>query len=527
MEYIQGRTLSKIIKEETLGYTKIAKWMVKIAEAIQVAHKHGIIHRDLKPANVMIDANGEPKVMDFGLAKEVESDSQLSHDNAIIGTPAYMPPEQAEGITSKIDKHSDIYSLGAILYELLTGNPPFQAGGSIAIIIKVIEQDPIVPRKLKPSIPPDLESICLKCLEKKTENRYLSARLLAKDLQNFLDNKPIIAKPIGTIGRTYKWCRRYPLATFFLALTILSNIISLIFFYQATQARNELAGQAQQLLQKNREVKLQKQEAEKARYESEQNLKLAKQKTRDAQASLAISLVSQGSAFQLTQSWAKAKDCYYKSYDLLTELGSSLGPASFGLYQVYLTSPPSIRRFQGERHMKEGWWLSEAIAFSEDGKYIVAGSRNGFIKVWEVTSGQNTLTLNSGNWIESICYSPSGKFILSAGFDSITSSKKGRLMLWDAKTGKLLRRFGNLDYAISQAVYIPGNDYHAITIAVDGTLALWDLATDAPPHKNRQNNKKSSLCLGISKDGKRVATGDEAGNVHLWQVPSFKRNIFL
>jgi hypothetical protein len=183
--------------------------MKTIAEAIHFAHQRGTLHRDLKPQNVLIDAADRPRITDFGLAKQTQRESSLTQTGVVMGSPSYMPPEQATGRHDQVGPHSDVYSLGAILYELLTGQPPFHAESAMATMMKVVEQEPDSPRKLNPHVPADLETICLKCLEKRPERRYASARALAEELDRFLKHEPIQARPASALRKAVSWSRRH------------------------------------------------------------------------------------------------------------------------------------------------------------------------------------------------------------------------------------------------------------------------------------------------------------------------------
>ena len=184
--------------------------MKTIAEAIHFAHQRGTLHRDLKPQNVLIDADDRPRITDFGLAKLTQSDAGLTQTGAALGSPSYMPPEQAEGRHDQVGPHSDVYSLGAILYCLLTGRPPFQGATPLETLRQAVETLPASPRKLHPDVPPDLETIAVKCLEKQPERRYHSARELAEELGRFLNREPIHARPMGAARRAAFWAKRHP-----------------------------------------------------------------------------------------------------------------------------------------------------------------------------------------------------------------------------------------------------------------------------------------------------------------------------
>lgn len=201
MGYVEGRSLAAKVADGPLLPREAAEITQTTAEAVHYAHTHGVIHRDLKPANVLLDKSGQPRVTDFGLAKRVEAGPALTVTGQILGTPSYMSPEQAEVRTNDIGPASDVYSLGAILYELLTGRPPFRAATPLDTLLQVIATDPVPPRLLNPNVPRDLETICLKCLQKDRALRYPTAETLAADLARFLNNEPIQATSINLLER--------------------------------------------------------------------------------------------------------------------------------------------------------------------------------------------------------------------------------------------------------------------------------------------------------------------------------------
>jgi serine/threonine protein kinase len=211
MDYVAGRDLGALVRESgPLPPARAAECVKTLAEAVHFAHQRGTLHRDLKPQNVLIDAAGVPRITDFGLAKFVERDESLTQTGAAMGSPSYMPPEQAAGHLDQVGPHSDVYSLGAILYELLTGRPPFRAESAMATMRQVMESEPVAPRKLNATLPPDLETICLKCLEKNPARRYPSAHALAEELGRFLKHEPIQALQASAIRRAESWLRRHP-----------------------------------------------------------------------------------------------------------------------------------------------------------------------------------------------------------------------------------------------------------------------------------------------------------------------------
>jgi len=212
MGFVEGQSLAQRLVDGPLPPREAAALMVKVAEAIEYAHGRGVIHRDLKPGNILLDRSGSPRVTDFGLAKKLQGDSGLTGSGQIMGTPSYMPPEQAGANRGEVGPAADVYALGATLYALVTGRPPFQAATPMDTVLQVISDEPIPPRRLNASVPLDLDTICLRCLEKEPKRRYGSARGLAEDLGRWLRGEPIEARPVGRWERAAKWARRRPAA---------------------------------------------------------------------------------------------------------------------------------------------------------------------------------------------------------------------------------------------------------------------------------------------------------------------------
>jgi serine/threonine protein kinase len=210
MQFIGGPSLAHELRKGPLAPEQAARLLCVIAHAVEHLHQHGIIHRDLKPGNILLDDEGRPYVTDFGLVKMVASDSQRTSTGVIVGTPSYMAPEQAAANSGIVGPLSDVYSLGAILYETLTGRPPFHEATPLDTLVQVLESEPPPPRQRNPAIPGDLETICLRCLEKDPANRYASAAALAQDLETFLQGETIEARPASTVRRLHRWARREP-----------------------------------------------------------------------------------------------------------------------------------------------------------------------------------------------------------------------------------------------------------------------------------------------------------------------------
>ena len=254
LEFVDGGSLDKRIAESPTSPRAAAQLVETLARTMEFAHQRGIVHRDLKPANILLaklgsessmvrnrevdspslptdhwSRNTVPKIADFGLVKRVGDDSSQTQSGAILGTPSYMAPEQAEGKNREIGPAADIYSLGAIFYELLVGRPPFKAGNPIDTIRQVIEQEPIPPRKLEPRVPYDLETICLKCLEKDPARRFTSAAELADDLRRFVEGDPILARPTPAWERAWKWGKRRPAIVSLVGVSILA-VLGMVLF---------------------------------------------------------------------------------------------------------------------------------------------------------------------------------------------------------------------------------------------------------------------------------------------------------
>ena len=239
MEYIEGGSLAKTLSGEPLPAREAAQLVLTLARAVHFAHQHGVVHRDIKPANVLLGANGVLKLTDFGLAKLLAAEGNPTKSNAILGTAKYMAPEQAERRLRNIGPHTDVYGLGVLLYELLTGRPPFRGDTDLSIRTQIVTAEPVPPRRLRAQVPRDLETVCLKCLQKDPRKRYVSAEALADDVQCFLRGEPVLARPIGPAERLWRWCCRRPaVASLLLAVTVAvvaGVIVSVSFALQARE----------------------------------------------------------------------------------------------------------------------------------------------------------------------------------------------------------------------------------------------------------------------------------------------------
>jgi serine/threonine protein kinase len=247
MDFVEGRTLAELVRDQPLPAKRAAAYLKTIAAAVHYAHQQGVIHRDLKPSNILIDVADQPRITDFGLAKRLGGDSDLTLTGQVLGSPNFISPEQAEGRSQAVGPTSDIYSLGALLYHLLTRQPPFQADTLTTLLKQVLEGEPLSPRALNPSIPKDLETICLKCLEKEPARRYATAKALEADLGRFLLGEPILARPVSTTVKAWKWCRRRPAlagVSAALVLMMVAGLSTVLWQLQRTRASELLAQQS-------------------------------------------------------------------------------------------------------------------------------------------------------------------------------------------------------------------------------------------------------------------------------------------
>jgi eukaryotic-like serine/threonine-protein kinase len=288
MGYVEGQSLSHRIAESPLPPREAARIMAQVAEAVEYAHGQKVIHRDLKPSNILLDRSGQPRVTDFGLAKRLDQDSDLTRTGTPIGTPSYMPPEQASGQGKQIGVLSDVYSLGATLYATLTGRPPFQADNPFDTCQQVIQQEPIPLRQLNPKLPRDLETICLKCLEKDPRRRYASAQEFADELGRYMRGEPIHARPVSRSERLWRWCRRNQAVAALIAAVavtlIAGTIVSSAFAVIANRQRDRAEAGEKLATDRLVQVKAERQRVEEQRERAEEERKKAEEERRIAQA---------------------------------------------------------------------------------------------------------------------------------------------------------------------------------------------------------------------------------------------------
>ena len=239
MALVDGQSLAQRVAARPLLPREAATLVRQVAAAVDYAHRHIVIHRDLKPGNILLDPSGQPRVTDFGLARRADGDSSLTQAGQVMGTPSYMPPEQAEGKNDLVGPAADVYSLGATLYCLLTGRPPFQAASVVDTLRQDVEREPVAPHELNPAVDRDLDTSCVKYLQKRPDRRYASAAALGDDLQRFLDHVPISARPVGSIEKAARWCRRNPVVAGSLAAVVAAFVLVSGSYFRAEEARRD------------------------------------------------------------------------------------------------------------------------------------------------------------------------------------------------------------------------------------------------------------------------------------------------
>jgi len=278
LEFCPGGSLDRKLGGTPLPPREAARLVETLARAMHAAHGKNVIHRDLKPANVLLGEDGTPKITDFGLAKKLDNAGQTA-SGAIMGTPSYMAPEQAGGKSKEIGPAADVYALGAILYELLTGRPPFKAATVMDTLMQVVMDEPVPPSQLQPKTPRDLETVCLKCLRKEPGQRYASAEALAEDLARFQAGLPVQARPVGALERGWRWCRRNPAVAALTAVVTLTLVLgAAVASFFAVQARQE----ATRANNKAEEAKRQAQRADDKAAEADQKAREARQEAQRA-----------------------------------------------------------------------------------------------------------------------------------------------------------------------------------------------------------------------------------------------------
>ena len=397
-----------------------AQLVATVARAVHHAHQRGVLHRDLKPGNILIDADGEPHISDFGLAKRVEGDQHSSQSGSIVGTPSYMAPEQAagkKGLTVAVD----VYSLGAIFYEMLTGRPPHQGETPLDTLLLVLKREPLPPRSLNPDLDRDLETICLKCLHKEPERRYPNAQALAEDLERFLGGKPIEARPVGSVERAVKWARRNVVVSTLTAAMVLALVagivVSSIFAVSARREalgayvekiradqqalEAELAKKAEEVVRKLAEDE--KQAADLARKQAEKEKQTAdfarKRAEEEKQAADRARQASKNALAQAKKEFYRSESLHYIDHLVAAEKAIQeydLGSAQLQLDECRWDMRNLEHAYLRKQLARQATNLVghtrgvNCLALSSGGTQLYSGSQDGTIRVWDLESGKET-----------------------------------------------------------------------------------------------------------------------------------------
>jgi WD40 repeat protein/tRNA A-37 threonylcarbamoyl transferase component Bud32 len=468
MDYVSGPNLAKVVRDTPLPPRVVARYVKEIAQAIHYAHEKGILHRDLKPSNVLIDATtDQPRVTDFGLAKRIGNASELTMTGQVLGTPSYMPPEQASAERGKVGRYSDVYSLGAILYHLLTRRPPFETpleGRVEDVLLQVLNNDVVAPRSLNGGIPKDLETICLKCLEKEVKRRYPTALELADELDRMLRGEPIKARPVSRADHAIKWVRRHPAVA---ALTAGLTLVSLIGLGLVLWQWQRAATANRNLLESLDRMQLR---AVEAFFDRGDN--------RSAFAYLA-DVLRRSPGNRTAGARALSALMYRDDHLLLTDSLEHQGPV-------------------------------RSASFSPDGLRVVTASSDRTARIWDARTGQQIgMALQHQSWVRSASFSPDGLWVVTASADRtarISDAYTGR------QSGEPLRH----DSEVFSASFSP-DGLRIVTASDDKTARIWDARTRKPVGVALQHQNRVKAA-SFSPDGLRIVTASDDKTARIWDT---------
>jgi eukaryotic-like serine/threonine-protein kinase len=471
LEYVDGRGLHEELQEGLPPPMRSAALTEQLARAVAYAHQHGIVHRDLKPGNVLLTPDGTPKITDFGLAKRLDDDQGHTRTGDVIGTPSYMAPEQAAGRSKEVGPAADVYALGAILYEMLTGQPPFEGGSTWDTVLLVLSAEPEPPSRRQPGVPRDLETICLKCLQKEPAKRYASALTLADDLRRFQIGEPIEARPVGSLERARKWARRRPAVATLLA-TSAALLLALLVGGWVTAVR---------VAQNNRDL----------------------EKVNRANLRALIRLnVTNGSHHVEDEDLIGSLVWYARANKL--EDDDAVKPAHRTRLAAVLRECPRLRQL---------WFHDEAVndvAFSPDGKWVVTAGDDRTARVWNIETGVPRFApLSHTGAIVRASFSPDGQRIVTTGTDDT-----GRI--WDAVTGRLIATLTGHRGPVRDARFSPDSSL-VVTASADATARVWN-AADGKLRGASLIHEGEVVRASFDRDGQRVLTACSDGFARVWRL---------
>jgi WD40 repeat protein/tetratricopeptide (TPR) repeat protein len=540
LEYVEGGSLDRRLDGTPWPPRRVAGLVEALARGVAEAHRLEIVHRDLKPANVLLAADGTPKVTDFGLAKSLAHDTGLTRTDSIMGSPGYMPPEQAEGKTRQVGPLADVYALGAILYELLTGRPPCRGATILETLEQVKTAEPVAPSRLVPRLLRDVETIALKCLQKDPAKRYASAGDLAEDLRRFLANEPIRARRVSAAERYWRWARRNPviavlggMLTAVLIATTAGSMMAATYF-------RSLAGSEFRANQKS-------QEAQKVAVEAQQKALAERDHSRRLSANLAldkgIALAETGEAARgLHWMLEGLKGAPAEAAEIQRVIRINLSAWSeqvHGLRQVIrpigaptdfrcafipngqviaVASADGLRYWDARSLQPTGKPLvfervAVAFAFSPDGKTLITGHERGGAQRWAVTTGSRVgAPLPHGGAVSGVAFSPDGTVI-------VTGCTDGTVRIWDSSTGQPLSTPAETGQSVWGVAFAP--DGKSILIGTgsegrSGAAYFWDVANRAKL-AGALKLQDSILTVAFNPAGTTFLTGCQDGTSQLWE----------
>ena len=500
MDYVEGQTLAQLVGQQPLPANRAARYVELIAAAIHYAHERGILHRDLKPSNVLIDSNDQPRITDFGLAKRLDGESSLTLSGQVLGSPNFMPPEQAGGKGGNVGRPSDVYALGGILYYLLTARAPFHAESLEHIIAQVLHAEPVPPRLLNPSIPRDLETITLKCLEKEPSRRYQTAKELADELGRVLRHEPIQARPVNTPEKLWRWCRRKPALASSLGLAGAALLVG----FATTSWQWHRAEQQQLATQHQLYVA---------------NMNLAQAAWEQNNVTLVRQLLK-----ETATSPERGFEWYYWQRQLHLELKTLRGHTGSVLAVAY--SPDGQRIVTGSAdHTARVWDAANgkgiltlrghdgpvsSVAFSSNGRRIVTGSWDKTAKVWDSTNGTRLLTLSGHtNRVFSVAISPDGQSIVTGSVDQTAK-------VWDANSGNEIFPLNGHTDGVWAVAFSPDGQ-RIVTASWDGTARVWATTNGSELAKFTKHGD-SVVSVAFSPDSQRIVTGGRDNTARVWDA---------
>ena len=493
-----GRRVSRY--QLRVQHQNAATLLCKIARAVHYAHERGILHRDLKPTNILVDETGEPYLTDFGVAKSLEVDIGLSQTGSVLGTPGYMAPEQAAGRSKELTTAADVYSLGAILYELLVGNPPFHAETTLETLRQLAEQEPVSPCAVNPRIDQDLQTICLKCLSKDPKRRYGSAEMLADDLNRWANHEPILARATSRGEKVWRWCRRNP------GLAVASGVAAVLLLVVAI-------GSPTALLRIVRERQRAEQNAAEEGRQRRRAESLARQ-NRDQLYAARIKLAHQ--SFE--------QGNVAGTQDMLTSLhpgGGREDLRGFEWYYLWRLCHSAQRTLIGQNSRVR------MVAFSPNGSALASVGDDGVVELWDAATGRKTASLRKHlGPVTSVVFSFDSKWLVSAGVDKT-------IRVWDLAshqelfsldgfeeevTSLAISSGGLLAVGSGELAIGPGSPISRyVRNGNRGLVKVWDLASRQP---NAEFNvgKGGVLSMAFSRDGERLAIANPDSTVGIWQA---------